>query len=89
MKNNLISIIITNYNKEKFLKKSLRSVCIQNFRNYEIILYDDCSSDNSIDIIKKITKIKIIKNLERKNNSGPLNQINGIVRAFKKSKGSF
>ena len=50
---NKISVLITNYNKSQFLFKTLRSVCNQNFKNYEIILYDDASSDNSIEIIKK------------------------------------
>ena len=43
MKNNLISILITNYNKEHFLKRCLDSVSKQNFKNYEIIMFDDCS----------------------------------------------
>ena len=41
MKNNFISILITNYNKEKFLNKSLKSVLNQTYSNYEIILFDD------------------------------------------------
>ena len=88
MKKNLISILITNYNKEKFLKQSLKSACNQNFKNYEIILYDDCSTDNSISIIKKFKKIKLIKNYKRSKKSSPLNQIKGILEAFKKSKGN-
>ena len=87
MKKKLISIIITNYNKSKFLRKSLKSVCDQNFYNYEIILFDDCSDDNSITIIKSFRKIKLIKNLQKKSKSPALNQINGIIKAFKKSKG--
>ena len=47
---NFISILITNYNKENFLEKSLHAACNQNFQNYEIILFDDCSKDNSIEI---------------------------------------
>ena len=42
MRSDFISILITNYNKEKFLKKCLDSVYSQNYKNYEIILYDDC-----------------------------------------------
>ena len=88
-KNNFISILITNYNKEHFLKKSLKSVCKQNFKNYEIILYDDCSSDNSLKIIKKFKKIKLIRNFKKnQNKSGPHNQITGILEAFKRSKGN-
>ena len=57
---NFISILITNYNKENFLEKSLHAVCNQNFQNYEIILFDDCSKDNSVEIIKRFKKIKLI-----------------------------
>ena len=63
---NKISVLITNYNKSKFLFKTLRSVCNQNFKNYEIILYDDASSDNSIKIIKKFKKVKLIINKKKK-----------------------
>ncbi len=87
MKNSLISILITNYNKEKFLEKCLKSIKRQNYKNYEVILFDDCSSDNSIKIIKKFPKIKIIRNKKRSNISYALNQINGILKAFKKSRG--
>jgi glycosyltransferase involved in cell wall biosynthesis len=85
---NKISVLITNYNKSQFLFKTLRSVCDQNFRNYEIILYDDASSDNSIEIIKKFKKVKLITNKKKKNISAPLNQINGVIQCFKKSKGN-
>jgi|TARA_B110001452_G_scaffold112151_1_gene93042 glycosyltransferase involved in cell wall biosynthesis len=87
MKSKLISILITNYNKAKFLNKTIKSICDQNFKNYEIILFDDCSNDNSINIIKKYKKVKLIKNLTRQNKSGPLNQIYGIFKIFKMCKG--
>lgn len=84
-----ISILITNYNKEKFLNKSLKNICNQNFKNYEIIIFDDCSTDRSVDIIKKYKKVRLIVNkLKNKKNSGPINQINGIIQSFKKSKGN-
>ena len=57
----LISIIITNYNKERYLNNSLKSVSNQKFKNYEIVLFDDCSTDNSINIIKKFKKIRLIR----------------------------
>ena len=88
MKNNFISILITNYNKEKFLNKSLKSVLNQTYSNYEIILFDDSSTDNSIKIIQKYKKIKLIRNKSKKKNSSPLNQINGIINCFQKSKGN-
>ena len=56
MKNNLISILITNYNKDKFLTKCLYSIKNQNYNNYEVIIFDDCSTDNSLNIIRKFKK---------------------------------
>ena len=88
MKNNFISILITNYNKSKFLKKSILSVKNQKYNNYEIIIFDDNSDDNSLEIIKKFKKIKLIKNHKKKNISPAINQINGIKKSFNKSKGN-
>ena len=83
-----ISILITNYNKSQFLKKSLGSVLNQDYKNYEIILYDDCSTDSSLNIIKKHKKVRLIKGLKKDTkNTGAQNQIKGILQAFKKSKG--
>ena len=58
----LISILISSFNKEKFLKKTLRSVFNQSYKNYEVIIFDDNSTDDSIRIIKKFPKVKIIRN---------------------------
>mgnify|MGYP006145586707 CR=1 FL=1 len=89
MDKNYISILITNYNKGKFLNKSLKAVCSQNFKNYEIILFDDCSTDDSINIIQKYKKVQLIINKSNnKKKSGPLNQIKGILECVKKSKGN-
>lgn len=46
----LISIVVTIYNREKFLDKCLQSVILQTYKNIEIILVDDGSKDNSIKI---------------------------------------
>ncbi len=86
---NYISILMTNYNKGKFLNRSLKTVCGQSFKNYEIIIFDDSSTDDSINIIKKYKKVKLIVNkFNNKKKSGPLNQIKGIIKCFKKSKGN-
>ena len=88
MKNNLISILITNYNKDKFLTKCLYSIKNQNYNNYEVIIFDDCSTDNSLNIIRKFKKVRLIKNKKRTNKSAPFNQINGLMIDFAKSKGN-
>ena len=56
-----ISIIISNYNKAKFLKKCLDSCISQNFKSFEIILVDDNSTDASRIILKNIKKIKLLE----------------------------
>jgi glycosyltransferase involved in cell wall biosynthesis len=47
----IVSIIIPNYNHALFLKERLESVFSQTFQNFEVILLDDCSTDNSLEII--------------------------------------
>ena len=87
MKNNHISVLITNYNKSKFLKNSLKSVLNQKYKNFEVIIFDDVSTDNSVKIIKKFKKIKLIINKKKSHSSPALNQIYGLKKAFSKSRG--
>ena len=53
MENELVSIVMVNYNQEKFLKKSIDSVLKQTYRNWELIIVDDGSTDASVNIIKE------------------------------------
>jgi teichuronic acid biosynthesis glycosyltransferase TuaG len=53
MKNPLVSIIMNCHNGERFLHESLKSVLRQNYKNWELIIVDDYSDDNSVRIIKK------------------------------------
>ena len=88
MKKSYASILITNYNKERHIGNTIDSCLKQNFKKKEILVFDDCSSDRSLKILKSYNKkIKLIKNKKKKFSSGPLNQINGLVQLFKKSKG--
>ena len=68
MNNPLISIIIPVYNSEKYLKECLDSIINQTYNNLEIIIIDDESSDNTIDIINKYNDSRI--KIYRKNNEG-------------------
>lgn len=61
-RNPLVSIIITNYNGEKFLDLCLKSIENQNYQEIEIIFADDCSTDNSIKFVElNFPNIKISK----------------------------
>ena len=66
MLNPKISIIIPVYNVEKYISQCLDSAINQSLKDIEIIIVDDCGSDNSMDIAKEYAKndnrIKIIKN---------------------------
>ena len=88
MKKNLVSILITNFNKGQYLKKTIDSCLKQNFKNKEILVFDDCSTDDSLDILSKFNSIKVVKNKKKKFKSGPLNQIYGITYLLKISKGN-
>ena len=71
-----VSVVIPNYNYERYLKDRFRTVIDQTYPVYEIIFLDDCSSDNSIELAKNYEKnctipIKIITN---KANSGSVSR---------------
>ena len=87
----LVSILIASYNKEKYLKRCINSCINQNYKRLEIIFYDDGSIDNSYNIAKEFSGIKVFKN-KKKKNYGFFNtyyQIESYNRAFSKSKGKY
>jgi glycosyltransferase involved in cell wall biosynthesis len=66
----LVSILITAYNSEKYIRKTIESIKKQSYKNWQLTVINDCSTDSTSSILKKYTsdKIKII-NLKR--NIGP------------------
>ena len=52
----LVSIVVPNYNHGKYLKERLDSVFNQTYSNFEVILLDDCSTDNSRDILSQYSQ---------------------------------
>jgi len=67
--NNLISIIVPVYNAERFIRDTIKTVQNQTYKNWELILINDCSTDNSANIIKEYLSDKI-KLIELQENSG-------------------
>ena len=61
----LVSVIMSVYNGEKYLVQAIDSILNQTYQNFEFIIIEDCSTDNSLDILeeyaKKDSRIKIIK----------------------------
>ncbi len=71
MEENKVSIIIPVYNAEKFIGKTIESVLNQTYKNWEILIFNDKSKDNSLKIIKKYSeKDKRIKVVDSKENVG-------------------
>ena len=60
----LVSICIPLFNGEKFIDDSINSVLLQDYENYEFIIIDNCSTDNSIEKVKlfKDKRIRLIQN---------------------------
>ena len=67
---NRFKVFIPFYNVEKWIKKTIRSVKRQNYKNFECILIDDMSTDNSVEIaqqeIENDNRFRLIKNTEKK-----------------------
>ena len=62
-----ISVILTSYNHEKFISQSIESVLEQTFKDFELIIIDDNSTDNSWDIITSYKDNRIIPIRHEKN----------------------
>lgn len=76
----LITIGITCYNASQTIERAIKSALLQNWNNIEIIVVDDCSTDNSVLIIEEIIKhISYARLIVHKNNLGPAGARNTIL----------
>ena len=67
MKNILVTVCITTYNRDDILPETIKSVQNQTYNKLEIIIVDDCSTDNTEKLIKQyIKKDKRIKYIKYK-----------------------
>lgn len=66
LQNNQIkfSIIIPAYNAEKYIESTLNSIFKQTYKNFEIIVVDDCSTDNTYNLLKRYNNIRLLKTKE-------------------------
>lgn len=72
MKDIKFSFIVPAYNCADYIENCLNSILAQTYKNYEIIVVDDCSTDNTITVLKKYNNIKIL--------STPKNSRQGAAR---------
>jgi glycosyltransferase involved in cell wall biosynthesis len=76
-----VTVIVPNYNHARFLPKRIESILEQSFQDFELILLDDCSSDDSRTILSKYADDPTIKvEFNEKNSGSPFKQWNKGVR---------
>ena len=89
LKTPLVSFIVTSFNYEKFVIKTLESIVNQTYKNFEIIVVDDCSSDNSVEKIEQFMRVNQevrITLLRLDNNQG---QLASMLAGLKIAQGQF
>lgn len=82
----LVSIIMPSYNTGKYIAETIDSVLAQTYKNWELIIVDDCSTDNTDKVVEGFLTDKRIKYLKNKHNSGAAVSRN---RALRKAKGKW
>jgi hypothetical protein len=65
-----VSVVMTVYNKEQYVEFAIKSVLNQSYKNLELIIIEDCSTDNSLQIVNKFQGIENVKIICNKQNSG-------------------
>jgi len=83
----LVSIITPSFNSGKFISETIQSVLNQTYSNWEMIITDDCSGDNTVEIIEQIvekdSRIRLYR-FEKNKGSGPARN-----NSIKKAKGKY
>lgn len=79
-KENLVSIIMPSFNTGRFIGETIKSVQRQTYSNWELIIVDDCSTDNTDKIVGKFLADKRIKYLKNEANKGAAISRNLAIR---------
>ena len=79
----LVSIIMPSYNTASFIAESIKSVQAQSYKNWELIIVDDCSPDNTDEVVSPFLEDKRIKYLKNEKNSGAAVSRNRALREAK------
>lgn len=87
VQDNLVSILMPTYNVENYVEEAVKSILNQTYTNFELIIIDDCSTDHTFEILKKLKdtdrRIKLIRN-ERN-----LKICKTLNKGFKVSQGNY
>ncbi len=75
-----VSIIVPCYNHSKYIKECIDSILSQTYKNFEIIFIDDCSTDNSYEVVSEYNDPRLVL-LKHEKNRGPAAARNTGIRA--------
>ncbi len=79
----LISFIVTSYNYAEYISETIESIKKQTYEDIEIIVVDDFSTDNSVEILEQTDDIKLIKHSQNKG------QLAAIISGLKETNGEY
>ncbi|MFT4250444.1 MAG: glycosyltransferase family 2 protein [Candidatus Woesearchaeota archaeon] len=77
----LVSIIIPTYNRAELVTRAIQSALKQTHKNIEIIVIDDCSTDNTEQAIKQIKDKRVQYKKNKRNSGAPTSRNNGLAQA--------
>ena len=81
--NDLVSIIMPSYNTGRFIKETIESVLAQSYPVWELIIVDDCSTDNTDDVVNQYLADERIHYIKNDTNSGAAVSRNRALRGAK------
>lgn len=84
--NELVSIVMPSYNTAKFISVAIESVLMQTYQNWELLIVDDCSTDNTDEVVNQYLVDERIRYIKNDTNSGAAVSRN---RALREAKGKW
>lgn len=75
----LVSVLVTSYNREKYICAAVDSILNQKFQSFEIIICDNCSTDNTMEVIKKYSGLPGVRIYRNETNIGQFPNRNKIA----------
>lgn len=89
LKTPLVSFIVTSYNYENFIVETLESIKAQTYKNFEIIVVDDCSLDNSVEKIEEFISNNQDLRITLLTNNVNKGQLSAMMSGLKIAQGQF
>ena len=77
----LVSIVMPSYNTARFIKNSIDSVLAQTYKNWELLIVDDCSTDNTNEIVAQFNDSRITYVKNEKNSGAAVSRNRALAQA--------